>query len=186
MKGKTTFREDLGQFRNTRALTLAAMLTALSVVIGILCKNFLTFNIYYRITFENMPVIFAGVLFGPFVAGAVGVCADVISCLCSSNPAVNPLITVGALAVGVISGLIAHHSGIKRDNLRLGLAVAAAHIIGQVAIKSVAKMIFFGMPWFGIFIGIAVSAVAGTIDFLLIKALLKNRGITAMIGSTGR
>jgi uncharacterized membrane protein len=48
--------EDLRVFGKTRVLTIAAMLTAISVVIGIVCKNFLTFNIYYRITFENLPV----------------------------------------------------------------------------------------------------------------------------------
>ena len=62
MNKKTTFAQDLLVFKNVRALTLAAMLTAMSVVIGILCKNFLTFNIYYRITFENLPVIFAAIV----------------------------------------------------------------------------------------------------------------------------
>ena len=39
MNKKTTFAQDLLVFKNVRALTLAAMLTAMSVVIGILRKN---------------------------------------------------------------------------------------------------------------------------------------------------
>lgn len=182
MKSKRTFSEDLRQFKSTKVLTLSAMLTALSVVIGILCKNFFTFNIYYRITFENLPVIFSGVLFGPFVGAVVGVCSDLVSCLCSTNPAVNPLISLGALAVGFLSGLMYHHVSFKSDSLRLALSVAFAHLIGQVAIKSVAKMIFFFMPWYGTFIGLGVSVVVGTIEFFAIKALLGNKGIGATIG----
>ena len=37
----------------TKVLTTAALLAALSAVIGIVCKNLFTFNIYYRLTFEG-------------------------------------------------------------------------------------------------------------------------------------
>ena len=45
-------------FKNIRSLTLAAMLTAVSVVIGIVCKNFMNFGSgLFRVTFENLPII---------------------------------------------------------------------------------------------------------------------------------
>ncbi len=156
-------------------LTAAAMLTAVSVVIGILCKNFFTFGVYYRVTFENLPVIIAGILFGPVVGGGVGVCADIVSCLCSANPAVNPLISVGALCVGVVSGIVPRTIK-NRGNARYALTVASAHLIGQVAVKSVAKMIWFGMPWWGVFIGLGISALVGTVEYMVIKMLF-SRGV---------
>ncbi len=162
-----------------RVLTTAAMLAAVSVVVGITCKNFLTFNVYYRITFENFPIIIAGLLFGPAVGGMVGVAADIVSCLCSTNPALNPLITLGAATVGIISG-IAPIIFRTRGKRQVAFAVALSHIIGQVAIKSVAKILWFGMPWVGIFIGIAVSAAVGVIEYFLIDYILNRRKLYSL------
>ena len=158
-----------------KILTTLAMLAALSAVIGIVCKNFLTFNVYYRITFENLPIICAGLVFGPLAGAACGVCADIVSCLCSTNPALNPLITVGAACVGLCAGAVPKLVIRKRCAAQYALAVAAAHLVGQVAVKSAAKMIWFGMPWWGIFVGLGVSVLVGTVEFLIIKKLFDSR-----------
>lgn len=159
--------------RAVRVITTAAMLAAISAVIGILCKNLFTFNVYYRLTFENAPVILSGLLFGPVVGAAVGVCADAASCLMSTNPALNPLISLGAACVGAVAGFVPYI--IKRKGtLQTVLAVASSHLIGQVGVKSVAKMLYFGMPSYGIFVGLGFSAVAATLEVLLIKWLCSN------------
>ena len=48
-------------------------------------------------------------------------------------------------------------------------------------IKSIGKMITFGMPWYGIFIGLAFSAVAGAIEYSVIMMLAKNKQISRFI-----
>lgn len=163
-------------------ITRAAMLTALSVLIGIFCKTFLQHPalVYYRITFENLPVILSGLLFGPMVAAMVGVSADFISCLCSPNPAINPLISLGAATVGIMAGL-APYIVKKKCALQTALAVFLAHLFGQVLIKSVAKMISFGMPWQGIFIGLAVSLGVGVIEFAAINLLRSSSGVSRFL-----
>ena len=165
----------------TRVLTTAALLAALSAVIGIICKNLFTFNIYYRLTFENAPIILAGLLYGPVVGAMVGICADAVSCLMSSNPALNPLISLGAAMVGVISGLVPKliRRGIR---LQTATAVILAHLIGQVGIKSIAKMIYFGMPWQGIFLGLAFSAVVGVMECLLLSWMRGNKSLVKFMG----
>ena len=185
MNKKTTFAQDLLVFKNVRALTLAAMLTAMSVVIGILCKNFLTFNIYYRITFENLPVIFAAIVFGPFMGAAVGVCADLVSCLCSANPVVNPIISLGALAVGFMAGLVSHHITFRSENVCIATSVAAAHLIGQDIIKSIGKILWYAMPWYGVFIGLGFSVIIGILEFLAIRYLLHHPALSAGLGKLG-
>ena len=55
--------------------------------------------------------------------------------------------------------------------------MALGHLIGQVAIKSVGKILWYGMPWFGVFIGLGFSVVAGAIEVLVLKSLFANRGI---------
>lgn len=165
----------------TKVLTTAALLAALSAVIGILCKNMFTFNIYYRITFENAPIILAGLLYGPVVGAMVGVCADAVSCLMSSNPALNPIISLGAAAVGAISGLVPM---VLRRGVRLqtAVAVALAHLIGQVGIKSIGKILYFGMPWQGIFIGLGVSVIVGIFEAMLICWMRTNKGLVKFMG----
>jgi ECF transporter S component (folate family) len=177
LRKKTTFVEDLAAFGKIRVLTLSAMLIAMSVIIGYFCKNFLTFNVYYRITFENLPVIFAGVLFGPFVGAVVGFVSDAVSCLISSNPNINPIISVGAILVGFTSGLVSHHITLKNDNVRLITSVALAHLFGQVIVKSIGKILWYGMPWWGVFLGLGTSIIVGTLEFFAIRALLNNYGI---------
>lgn len=158
--------------KNIRVLSTVALLTALSVIIGIFCKNFFTFNIYYRVTFENLPVILAGILFGPLAGVVCGVCADVISCLSSTNPALNPLITVGAACVGFCAGIVPRVFVKRRGPVQYAAAVFSAHLLGQVAIKSIAKLIWFGMPWWGVFVGLGISIIVGILEFSAIKWLM--------------
>ncbi len=165
-----------------KVITTAAMLAALSVLIGIFCKTFLQHPalVYYRITFENLPVILSGLLFGPIVGAMVGVCADIVSCLCSPNPAVNPLISLGAAMVGVMAGVTPYIIR-KKGALQTAVAVATAHLVGQVFVKSIAKMIFFSMPWHGIFVGIGVSLAVGVLEFAAISLLRSSRGISRFL-----
>jgi ECF transporter S component (folate family) len=165
----------------TRVLTSAALLAALSAVIGIVCKNLFTFNIYYRLTFENAPIILAGLLYGPVVGAMVGICADAVSCLMSTNPALNPIISLGAGAVGLMAGLAAKMipRGVRRQT---AVAVVLAHLIGQVGIKSVGKILYFGMPWQGIFLGLVFSAIVGMMEFLLICWMRSNKSLVKFMG----
>ena len=165
-----------------RVITTAAMLAAISVLIGIFCKTFLQHPalIYYRITFENLPVILSGLLFGPVVGAMVGVCADLVSCLCSPYPAVNPVISLGAGMVGVMAGLTPYIIK-KKGVLQNAVAVMLAHLVGQVLIKSIAKMIFFTMPWQGIFLGLAISLGVGVVEFAVISLLRSSRGISRFL-----
>ena len=85
-----------------KRLTLGAMLAAMSVVIGMFCKSFLNFGGgLWRVTFENLPIILAGVFLGPITGGLVGVVSDLTSYLLS--PQIYPpnlIVTFGAFAVG--------------------------------------------------------------------------------------
>ena len=92
---------SIGIFGRVRNMTMAAMLTAVSVVIGIFCKNFLNLGGgLFRITFENMPILLSGILFGPMVGGIVGLATDVISYFLSGQVyPINIVVTAGAVAI---------------------------------------------------------------------------------------
>ncbi len=162
-------------------ITLLAMLTAISVITGILCKNLFTVAVYYRFTLENIGVLFAGIFFGPGAGAIVGIAVDVISCLLSTNPAVNPVIMLGAALVGATSGIVSKYFMKTRGLRQYVTAAAAAHLLGQVIVKSVGKILYFGMPWYGVFIGLACSAAACTVEVLIIQLLMRKTEISKFV-----
>ena len=94
-------------FKSVKMLTISAMLTAMSVVIGMVCKTFMNYgNGMFRITFENLPIIMAGILFGPIIGGFVGAAADLVSYFLSPQAfPPNFIVTAGAITLGVLSGV---------------------------------------------------------------------------------
>ena len=120
-------------------LTLSAMLIAMSVVIGIFCKTFLNFGGgLFRITFENLPIILSGIMFGPLIATVVGVATDLISYLLS--PQIYPpnlIVTLGAATIGFLSGAVSHFLIKKRGYAQIIISALAAHAVGSMIIKSI-------------------------------------------------
>ena len=135
--------------RNIKVLTTAAMLGALSAVIGIFCKNFLNFgNGLFRVTFENFPIIMSGILFGPAVGAAVGIVSDMVSYFLSTQSfAISPIVTLGAALVGAVSGLISNVVIKKRGVMRIIISVLAAHIIGSLIVKTFGIYAYYNMSY---------------------------------------
>jgi len=140
-------REKNSVFRTVRSMTVAAMLVAMSVVIGIFCKSFLNFGAgLFRITFENLPIILSGILYGPIVGGLVGICSDLVSYLLSSQVyPPNIIVTAGAAAVGIVSGVMAKYVVRKQGMAQIILSGAVAHIVGSMIIKPIGLYQFYGI-----------------------------------------
>ena len=165
------------KFKGIQKIAMSAMLISLSTVIGIICKNLFSIGMYYRITFENLPIIFASITLGPVYGAVIGFASDFISCICSVNPTVNPIISIGAVCVGLFSGVTAKIFKKASLNKKVALSAAFGHLIGQIIIKSFAKIIYFGMPLWGIAIGFVISAIVCTFEILVIKVLLNNKSV---------
>lgn len=163
--------------RNTKILVLAAFMTALSVVIGWVCKTYLTFGDgSVRVTFENMPVILAALWLGPVAGGVVGAASDVISALLSGY-SINPFITMGAAALGLTAGLAFRLVKSKRLWVKTTASTFLAHIIGSVIIKSYALHLYgyAVLMWIRIplYIGIALA------ESYIIYILYNNKGVSS-------
>ena len=164
-----------------RSIAVSGLLVALSVVIGWLCKTYLTFGAI-RVTFENIPVIISGIVYGPIVGAVVGVLSDAVSCLTSPNPSLNPIIMLGAGVIGALSGIIPRYIIKCGERLKIFVTVFAVHIIGSMIIKSIGLYVFFKfgleiLVWrIPLYIGIAVC------ESIIIYAILKNKNIKKMLG----
>ena len=158
---------------NTVTLTVAAMLTAISIVIGIFCKNFLNFGGgLFRVTFENLPIILSGVMYGPIVGGMVGVATDIVSYLLSSQiyPP-NLIVTLGCAVVGISSGTVSRYI-IKTPGYRqIIVSGACAHILGSMIIKPIGLFQFYGMY---VWVRIPLYLVIAPVEIVILCLLYKN------------
>ena len=166
-----------------KVLTVAAMMTALSVVIGYICKTIPALNLGagLRITFENLPIILAGMMFGPVVGGCVGCIADLLSCLFSGQ-APLPFVLVGSISVGVVAGISSKLIVRKNGILKIVVSEVLAHFVGSMIIKTIALYFVFG-PVVALRIPISIGILI--VEILLLCAIYKNKAVRKMIDSGG-
>ena len=171
--------------RRIHVLTTAAMLTALSIVIGIFCKNFLNFgNGLFRITFENFPIILSGIMFGPAVGAGVGIASDVLSYVLSTQSfAISPIVTLGAALIGVTSGVLSHYV-IKRDgSLKIAVSAMGAHIVGSMIVKSAGLFVYYG--WLVVW-RIPLYVLISSLEIILICLMYKNKTFNTLINNVNK
>lgn len=174
MKKDTETKAGNATFPSLKILIACAMLAAISFVIGWICKTYMTFGAI-RVTFENMPIIVSGIVFGPVCGTLVGIFSDILSCV-GSGYSINPVITAGSAAVGLTAGIISNYV-IKKDCVpRVIVSVFSAHIIGSMIIKSLGLYMMgyaFGVILYRVPLYLGIAAV----EFYLIYMLLKNNAI---------
>ncbi len=165
-----------------RQLAVAAMLTAMSVVIGIFCKTVLNFgNGVLRITFENLPIILSGVTFGPIVGGLVGACSDLLSYLLSSQVyPPNLIVTLGATVIGVVSGLTTRYLVKKKGTRQFIVAGGLSHLIGSMIIKSIGLFQFY--QWL-VLIRIPLYLIIASVEIMMMSLLYRRNSIRRLIDS---
>lgn len=171
----------------SRALRLTVF-SALLAAISIVCGKYLAFNMgeFIRFSFENMPIIFAGMAFGPIIGAAVGVVADLVGCLLVGY-AINPIITAAAGVIGLLSGIsyfLPKENGKFSYLMRISLTVAAAHLIGSVIIKSFGLSVFYDMPLIVLMLWRLINyVIVGTVEGFILYHLMKNKRLTHEIAS---
>lgn len=172
-----------------QALKVTAML-AMLVAISIVAGKFLAIRggDILRFSFENLPIIFAGIAFGPISAVLVGVVADLVGCFMVGY-AINPIVTIGAAAIGACSGLA--YSMLKKirvkDGLAIALAVVISHLFGSVLIKTFGLAVFYDMPlWMLMLWRLLNYIIVGAIEAALLLAIMKNKEIKARLIRLGR
>ena len=122
-------------FGNPRARCLAGLLAAMSLILGKFLQIPTPFAEFVRISFENLPVILAGLVLGPLAGAMTGAVADLVGCL-AYGYSINPIITLGAASVGLVAGTVGWMLARTPLLCRLSLSAIAAHLIGSVGIKT--------------------------------------------------
>lgn len=172
------------KFKNQklRRICLGGLLAALSIVFG----KLLAFNIgeTFRVSLENLPIILSGITLGPLYGALIGLVADLVGCLMVGY-AVNPLVTLGAMAVGFMSGFVFRL--IKGEGRgRVALSVFAAHLCGSLLIKTAGLSAFYGMDYFSLFFYRLINYLPiAVVESIIVCILAKNRGINETLSKFG-
>lgn len=176
--GTMTLKSNIKLFGNVRVMIIAALFIAMSIVLG----KLLAFNIgnSIRISFENLPVLMAGIFFGPVIGAVVGLGADLIGCIIAGY-SINPIITLGIVSVGFISGLLAMLIKTDKLPLRIYPSVLIAHAVGSMVIKSIGLFVYFHTPIAVLLTRIPLYIGTGIVEATIIIFLMSNKAFSAEI-----
>ena len=117
-------RESANQIKQVRSLTGGAMLTAINIILNgmrIIVSSFL------EISFAFLAIAAAGMLYGPVMAGIIGVLADTLGFFLSpANGAFFPGFTLSAFLSGFVFGLFFYK---KKITLKRVIAASIVHMV---------------------------------------------------------
>jgi ECF transporter S component (folate family) len=178
-------KRDVLVVGNLRVLCVCAMLAAMSLILGKFLQIPNPFQEVIRISFENLPVIMAGVAFGPIMGLMTGVVADLLGCLMYGYT-INPIITLGAGAAGLAAGVVASWLLRRFSVFRVIAATVAAHLLGSVLIKSLGLAAWYlssyqmGL-WELIAWRLLTYAIVGTAECVILCLLFRRRAFTSQL-----
>ena len=178
-------RVKIPVFKSLTGLCFAAILTAMSFILGKFLQIPNPFQDFIRISFENLPIFISAFTLGPVAATLVGIAADLIGCILYGY-SINPLITLGAGAIGFISGVFGKY--LFRNNLliKIPTAIFTSHVVGSVLIKSAGLAAWYLSKyslgyWEFVAWRLLNYAVIGLAECVILYLLLKNRAFTKQI-----
>lgn len=169
---------------NTYALTVCALLTALSVILARLLT--IIPSEISRFSLEAVPILLAGLLFGPVPGAAVGFAADFIGCLFSPF-GYNPIFCLPPILYGLWAGLLRGYVWTKPTVWRVALAVFPAALCGSVLWQSAAlALVYGGEAKLAFFLTRLASrsiqfAVTGVIDTAAVWLLLRRNALSPVV-----
>lgn len=160
----------------SKSIVRIALFAAISLIFG----KFLAFNIgeWFRLSFENLPIILAGYLFGMPSGALCGVVADLVGCLLRGY-SINPIITLGAALIGAAAGCFGKKGLFKTP--RLWLSVTSAHIIGSMIVKSIGIHVFYATPYAALLWRVLSYAAVAVAEYIIIRVLLGNKGFAGVL-----
>lgn len=176
MNSSTQKKHSRGKIQ---VLAMLAMLVAMSII----CGKYLAFPVgnIMRFSFENLPVILAGIMFGPVAGAVTGVIADLVGCVLVGYT-INPILTVGAGFIGLLGGMVYKYSSSLPLFARVVICVFTAHIIGSVLIKTFGLAVFYSMPLYVLMLWRALNyLIVGALECVIIYYAVRNKSISNLM-----
>ena len=158
----------------TRKLVYLAVLAALEVVLARFIVPMP--NPTMRFSIEAVPIIIAGLLFGPVPGMLVGFVGDAVGTLFSSY-GYNPVFAVPPILIGLSAGLLRPILYKKVTYLRILATFAPAVVLGSILWQSYWLSFFYGTRTFAGFLGARSIqfAITSLVNAAVIFGMYKTR-----------
>ena len=150
----------------TKTLAYCALLAALSVVLARLVIPMPAADT--RFSIEAVPMVIAGMLFGPIPGALVGFTADFVGCLFSPY-GYNPIFCVPPILYGLFAGLFRNYLAKSVDPLHLAVSLLPPVILGSILYQSatLAFMYYDGLFFEGFLFYIGTRSIQFGITLVL-------------------
>ena len=171
-------KKELSQKRlgkNLRLLAVSAFLAALSII----CGKYLALPVgnVLRFSFENLPILLAGMMFGPITGALVGIVADLLGCVMVAYT-VNPLVTLGAACIGLLGGVLFRLTKKLPLLWQTCITVILTHLVASVVVKTFGLATYYDMPFHILLLWRLLNyAIVGVAEWLLLYTVLKNQAL---------
>ena len=160
---------------STKMLVTLAMLLAIEIVLS----RFLSIQTpITRIGFGFIPLVMAGILFGPIPAAIVAVLADVLGALLFPTGAYYPPLTITSLLVGLTYGLFLYKISFNHKDVTDWL-----RIIGCVVVRQGVWALLLQSYWLSLLQGITYKQsivarvpqvlILTVVEIIIIPVLIK-------------
>ena len=171
----TAVKPEIKVFGSTKVLVEAALIVALSIVLGKFCAINIGNSI--RIGFGPLPIQMAGIFFGPVIGAAVGLVSDLVGCVLKGY-SINPIITLGYTSIGLVSGFVFNYAlkGIRKSVIpKIAVSTVAAHIIGSMIITSLGLYLYYHTPQEQLMMRVPIYLITAAIETAIISVLMSNK-----------
>ena len=140
---------------DTRTLVILALLTA----VGAVFKAFVSFDMFFGgikisdLSLIALPVMFAGIYYGPLAGGIVGFVSEMLSYfMWPVGGAYNPAFSVVMALTGVIAGLF-YLKFRKMNPWKTLLMVTLSELLCSGLLMTLLIHLFYGIPWLALLPG---------------------------------
>lgn len=157
----------------TRTLVSLALLCAMEIVLARFCVIWITSSI--KITFEAIPILLAGILFGPLAGALVGAASDILGSAFLSGLGWMPQLTVTPLLLGLLPGLLRRFV-LKKPVLPRFIAVCApGFVLGSMLWTTFWLSALYGTPVPALLAArVPLYCVIGALDILVVWLLCRS------------
>ena len=158
----------------TKTLTIAAMLTAVGIVLGFYK---IPINQFIEVRFASIPISLAGLLFGPAVGGVVGALVDIGGYIAKPTGPFFPGFTVSSALTGIVFGFFFYRK--KPTALRIAIAEVFYTVLIGILLNSYWLNILYFHDGFTATVitrlpkELIMLPINGMIRFILFQALAK-------------
>ena len=158
---------DVMTSKNIKRLVQMGLLAAMSVALRLLS---IQISDSLRIGFTMIPILLAGIWYGPIEGMIVGTIADFIGSQLFAGLGYNPILTIGPMIVGLTAGLISRTMRRETNSMiRIAMTCICAKFAGSVLYMSLALSAMYNMS-FAVVISsrIPIQAITVVVEILVI------------------